>query len=227
MKTLLLWVFIFGLGRLYASPAQNLLDQAVKATFGEFSGQKLQSNELAVAFIDMTRPDETASFRGDVPIYPASVIKLFYLVAAHSWMEQGKLRDTAELRRAMRDMIVDSSNDATHYIVDLLTGTTAGPELSEEEMKSWSEQRNVVNRYFGGLGYTNCNINQKPWGDGPFGRERVFLGTNFQDRNALTVNATARLLRGIVQLHSISRSRSEKMMELLKRDPWKARQGDS
>lgn len=41
----------------------------------------------------------------------AMVDKLFYLVAAHEWMERGKLEDTDELRRAMGDMIVHSYNE--------------------------------------------------------------------------------------------------------------------
>ena len=168
MKTLFVTVLLVHLGfRVGGAPAGLVLDRAVKETLSEFSGQKVQSNELAVALVNMLKPEELASFRGEVPIYPASVVKLFYLFAAHDWMEKGNLQDTAELRRAMRDMIVDSSNDATHYIVDLLTGTTAGPELSNDEMKAWSEKRNALNRYFAGVGYTNCNINQKPWGDGP------------------------------------------------------------
>jgi Beta-lactamase enzyme family len=228
MKTLFLTVllihFAWGIG---ATPARLILDRAVKETLSEFSGQKLQSNELAVAFVNMMHPEELASFRGEVPIYPASVVKLFYLFAGHDWMEKGKLQETAELRRAMRDMIVDSSNDATHYLVDLLTETTAGPELPNDDMIAWSEKRNAVNRYFAGLGYTNCNINQKPWGDGPYGRERAFLGRNFENRNALTVNAIALLLRRIVDGSAVSRQRSERMMELLKRDPWKTRPGDS
>ena len=64
-----------------------------------------------------------------MPIYPASVIKLFYLAAAHRWMEDNRLRDTPELRRAMRDMIVESYNEATHYVVDLLTDTTSDHHL--------------------------------------------------------------------------------------------------
>jgi len=228
MKTLFVTVLLVHLGlRVGAAPARLIFDQAVKETLTEFSGQKLQSNELAVALVNMVQPEQLASFRGEVPIYPASVVKLFYLFAAHDSMQKSKLQDTTELRRAMRDMIVDSSNDATHYLVDLLTGTTAGPELPNDEMKLWSEKRNALNRYFSGLGYTNCNINQKPWGDGPYGRERAFLGRNFENRNALTVNATALLLRKIVDGSAVSRSRSEQMMELLRRDPWKARPQDS
>src|SRR5687767_2457713 len=97
---------------------QRILDDAVVATFKQFASNKLQTNQLAVTLVDLrdTQQIKRASFRGDVPIYPASVVKLFYLAAAHRWMDEGRLKDTAELRRALRDMIVDSSNDATHYV---------------------------------------------------------------------------------------------------------------
>ena len=210
----------------------------VTETLKEFANATLQSNQIAVTVVDLkpkvrpalglkTNQPIQASYRGDVPIYPASVIKLFYLVAAHRWMEDGKLQDTPELRRAMRDMIVDSGNDPTHYIIDLLTGTTGGPELPDDEMKVWLDKRNAVNRYFASLGYTNCNINQKPWGDGPYGRERISVGKNFENRNALTTDATARLLTDIVLGRAISAKRSAEMMELLKRDPSKPPPPDS
>jgi hypothetical protein len=101
----------------------------VALTLKQFAGRGLRADELAVTLIDLDRPDRSrrGSYRGNTQIYPASVIKLFYLVAAHRWLEDGKLEDTAELRRAMRDMIVHSYNEATHYVIDLLTGTTIGP----------------------------------------------------------------------------------------------------
>jgi hypothetical protein len=122
------------------------------------------------------------------------------------------------LRRALKDMIVDSSNDATAYVVDALTGTTGGPELPEAEMKVWGEKRNAVNRYFASLGYTNINVNQKPWGDGPYGRERIWVGKNYGNRNALTTDATARLLTEIALGRCITAARSAEMMKLLERD---------
>jgi hypothetical protein len=67
------------------------------------------------------------SYRGVESIYPASVVKLFYLVALHEWLEQGMAQPSTELERATKDMIVDSSNDATSLVVDVLTGTTSGP----------------------------------------------------------------------------------------------------
>src|SRR4051812_45794293 len=204
-----------------SSRLQQIVDKTVAMTLEQFVKDKLQSNQLAVTLIDLNdlKHPEQAGFRSEEPIYPASVIKLFYLVAAHRWMEDGKLADTEELRRAMRDMIVDSSNDATHYVVDAITGTTGGPELPAEEMKIWAEKRNVINRYFSSLGFSKINANQKPWCEGPYGREREFVGKSYANRNALTTAATARLMTEIVLGKAVSLKRSAEMMQLLKRDP--------
>ena len=135
-----------------------------------------------------------AHHRGDAPIYPASVIKLFYLVAAHRQMEDGNIADTPELRRALHDMIVHSGNEATGYVLDVLTGTTSGPELPPAELAAWHEKRNTVNRYFHSLGYPDINANRKTWNDGPYGRDKQAVDQFTPARNSLTTNATARLL---------------------------------
>lgn len=204
-----------------ASP-QRIVDSAVQKTVAAFATKRLKPEELAVTLVDLRDPARlvAGSHRGGARTYPASVIKLFYLEAAHRWMEEGKLRDSPELRRALRDMIVRSYNEATHYVVDAITGTTGGPELPPAEMAQWEEKRNVINRYFASRGYTNINVNQKPWGEGPYGRERVFVGEKYTNRNALTTDATARLLCEIALGKSISAQRSAEMLELLKRDPF-------
>ena len=119
----------------------------------------------------------------------------------------------------MRDMIVDSSNDATHYIIDLLTDTTSGPELSDADLKLWFEKRNALNRYFAGLGYIGINVNKKPWGDGPYGRETQATRIFEQKRNMLTTDATARLLAEIATGRCVTSERSAEMMTLLSRHP--------
>jgi hypothetical protein len=202
---------------------QAMVDYAVSSTLEQFAAKQLQSNQLAVTLMDLRdfkRPVQ-ASYRGGVQIYPASVVKLFYLVAAHQWMEDGKLTDTPELRRAMRDMIVESYNEATHYIIDLLTGTTSGPELSDTEIDAWWDKRNAVNRYFHSLGYTNINANKKPWCEGPYGRESQSIKRHKPSRNLLTTDATARLLTEIVAGRAVSAKRSSEMLELMRRDPFK------
>ena len=140
------------------------------------------------------------SYRGVERIYPASIIKLFYLVAIEEWLATGMIPLSAELDRAIRDMIVDSSNDATSLVVDALTGTTSGPELPPGPFNTWKHQRNFVNRYFQSLDWEeleNINVNQKTWSDGPYGRERVFVGEMMENRNMLTSDAVARLLHSI------------------------------
>jgi len=199
---------------------QLLVDRAAKTTLEKFAERKLEEKQLSITLVDLTGPahPRTASFRGNERVYPASVVKLFYLVAAHRWLDDKKIEDTPELRRAMKDMIVDSSNEATQYIVDVLTHTTGGYELSPQEMEEWQYQRNAVNRYFGGLGYTNINVNQKTFCEDAYGREQVSRGPKGENRNKLTTDATARLLTEIVTRKAVTPTRSTLMMELLKRD---------
>ena len=204
-----------------ASPAlQKIVDEAVRETLKRFSDKKLTEEQLAITLIDLRDAERPvmANFRGEERIYTASVVKLFYLAAAHRWLEDGRLKETDELNRALRDMIVDSSNDATSYVLDVLTGTSSGVELPPAEMRKWQEKRNAVNRYFTSLGYTNININQKTFCEDAYGRENFGRGPKGVNRNMLTTNATARLLAEIALRGIVTPARSDKMMELLKRD---------
>ena len=161
------------------------------------------------------------SYRGVERIYPASVVKLFYLVAINEWLQSGMLAESPELNRAIRDAIVASSNDATSLLVDMLTGTTSGPELPPQPFITWKQQRNLVNRYFKSLGWDeleSINVNQKTWCDGAYGRERAFLGELMENRNMLTTDAVARLLHSIIGGVAVSSDRSQQMMQLLKRN---------
>ncbi len=200
---------------------QRLVDAAVHHARAQFTHPPLQAEELAVTLVDLTRPGAPArgSYRGDVPIYPASVVKLFYLLTVHHWLEDGRLEDTSELQRALRDMIGLSYNEATHYVVDLLTDTTSGPELPEAELRAWFDKRNAVNRYLASLGYTNINVNKKPWCEGPYGRESQAIRAFEPRRNLLTTDATARLLVEIVTGRAVTPQRSAAMLELMRRDP--------
>jgi len=199
---------------------QELVDEAARTTLEKFADKKLEPKQISITLIDLRDPQHPAkaSFRGNERIYPASVVKLFYLVAVHRWLEDKKIGDTPELRRALKDMIVDSSNEATQYIVDVLTHTTGGFELPPAEMDEWQYKRNAVNRYFASLGYTNINVNQKTFCEDAYGREHVSRGPNGENRNKLTTDATARLLMEIVTSRAVTPERSTQMLELLKRD---------
>src|SRR6185436_1297798 len=194
---------------------QDLVNRAAKTTIDRFTDKKLEEKHLSITLIDMRDPAHpvTASFRGNERIYPASVVKLFYLVAAHRWLEDKKIEETPELKRALRDMIVDSSNEATQYVLDVITHTTSGYELPPDEMKEWQEKRNAVNRFFTSLGYTNINVNQKTFCEDAYGREKVSRQPDGSNRNKLTTDATARLLTEIATGKAVTPQRSAQMME--------------
>ena len=199
---------------------QDLVNRAAKTTLDRFADKKLEEKQLSITLIDLRDPVHplTASFRGNERIYPASVVKLFYLVAAQRWLEDKKIEETPELSRALKDMIVDSSNEATQYVLDVLTHTTGGYELPPKEMEEWQNKRNAVNRYFTSLGYSNINVNQKTFCEDAYGRERVSRGPNGENRNKLTTDATARLMMEIVTGKAGTPARTALMMDLLKRD---------
>lgn len=215
---------------------EELGDRLLEATWVAFPG--LARNQIALTWVvyDPPVPVNTGgaisaeefwkytprafSYRGFERIEAASVVKLFYLVAIHDWLERRMVQESAELNRAIRDMIVDSSNDAMGLIVDLLTGTTSGPELPTAPFETWKQQRHIVNRYFEAFGWDELqtiNICQKTWCDGPYGRERVFYGDLMENRNMLTTNATARLLHSIIGGVAASSQRSQQMMALMRR----------
>ena len=219
IKTLLILLTLATSVQAQQHSLQDLVNRAAKTTLDRFAGKKLAENELSITLIDLRDPrrPETASFHGNERIYPASVVKLFYLVATHRWLEDKKIEQTPELTRAVRDMIVDSSNEATQYVVDVLTQTTGGYELPPKEMEAWQDKRNAMNRYFTSLGFTNINVNQKTFCEDAYGREKVSRGPKGENRNKLTTDATARLLSEIVAGRAVSQARSAQMMELLKR----------
>src|SRR2546426_10632197 len=203
-----------------AASLQDVVNEAAHAALTKFADKKLTESQLSITLIDLRDPQHpvTAGFRGNERVYPASVVKLFYLVAVHRWLEDKKIQETDELKRAVHDMIVDSSNEATQYVVDVLTQTTGGFELPAKEMEEWQYKRNAVNRYYSSLGYTNINVNQKTFCEDAYGREKVSRGPNGDNRNKLTTDATARLLSEIVTGRAVNPARSAQMMELLKRD---------
>ena len=215
---------------------EKLGNQILEATWAQFPN--LGQDQIALTWIVYDRPVivntggalspqafwnhevRGFSYRGGDRIYPASIVKMFYLVAVYEWLETGMIQGTPELDRAIRDMIVDSSNDATSLVVDVLTGTTSGPELPQGPFQTWQLQRNIVNRYLHSLGWSELeivNVNQKTWCDGPYGRERVFLGELMENRNMLTTNATARLLHSIIGGVAVSSKGSQAMMNLMQR----------
>ena len=213
---------------------QSKLEQAIEETQTAFP--QLAPNQIAAIWIHYEPPYRVntggslsaeefwkyqpsgASYRGVELFDPAGIVSLFYAVAAHDWLEQGMISTLPETERAIADTLLKSSPDALSYVVDILSGTTSGPSLPAGPFETWKAQRNIVNRYFAQLDWPELravNVNQKLWHDGPYGRERDFLGETLDNRNLLTAEATARLLHSIVGGVSVSSRRSQTLLNLL------------
>ena len=134
-------------------------------------------------------------------IYPASIVKLVYGLAAYSWIQKGRLLLTGEIIDAVSQMLCSSSNDATSFLIDLLTGTTSGPRIEGELWENWKYQRSVINDWLQESNWEEMNgINccQKTWDDQPFGREKEFYGHENNNRNAMTTDSAARVMEEIM-----------------------------
>lgn len=156
------------------------------------------------------------SYRGVECIEPAELAHLVYLVAIHEWIERGMVVSSPELERAMQDMVVLGRHPAAGLVVDVLTGTTSGPELPPQPLQTWQQQRNIVNRYLQSLQWPELeavNLNQKT--GAAYGRERQGLGPMLEYQNQLTTDAIARLMHSIIGGVAVSAGRSQSMMKAL------------
>ncbi len=205
-----------------SAPISALLERAVSETIAQFPDKNWKPDEISATVIDLRDPARwlIAEVRGEKQMYPASVPKMFYMAALQRQLEDGKVKQTAELARGEKDMIVDSSNEATQYILDVITGTSSGAELPEKEFQKWQHKRNRVNRYLEQMGYKNINVNQKTFCEDAYGIEQQSRGYKGQNRNMLTTNATARMMAEIVSGRLASPERTRHMMDLMKRDPF-------
>lgn len=187
------------------------LARAAEATSRNYP--RLSGENLALSVVDLTKPDAPAraDYHGDFSFYPASLVKLFFMVETY---RQGKL--TPEIERALREMISVSDNDAAAFLVDLLTGTCSGSELDDKALGDFIERRRKLNRSFEELGY-DISAMMKPWSFGPFGRDMQALGENKINRNRASANSIASLLLWIVRRHAVSPQASDAMLALLER----------
>ena len=170
-------------------------------------------------------PDGPEGFavNGMAPVYPCSLVKAFHLIHALAALEEGRVQAHGEMDRALRDMIRWSSNTATNYVIDLVTGTTGDTLLAGAEFDSWRGKREALNRFFTtgtwsafAPDFAQCNISQKLMDDARYGREAQYAGAGGEYLNALTPLAPARLVfeifAGDVPLSGASRQRAQDIL---------------
>jgi len=191
---------------------ETKLRHVAESTLKDFP--KLKAEDLSMTLIDLTKMSTISrgDYHGDAPFYPASVVKLFFLAETFHQKKESQ----PDVPRALGEMIHVSDNDATAFILDVISDTCSGPELDGRALKKFIEKRSVVNRWLTPLGY-DISAMAKPWSFGPFGRDVQLMGPNRENRNRATSNAVASLLLWIVRGRAVSPEASKAMMELLNR----------
>jgi protein phosphatase methylesterase 1 len=158
------------------------------------------------------------SVEGDVLAYPASCVKLPFLVAAVHWCN-GQGRDPDCLDEYARPMIVESDNVAAGIIVDTITGAPNGP-AEGVDVEGWIERRGYTEQVLeahGLLGGQRLFTKTYPTNSGeePEGLER--LAWQRLGRNAMTADAAANLMLAVVS-GTVEPQATAYMRGLLRRD---------
>lgn len=202
---------------------QSFGDRLVSTLTRRFAEQGLTRDSLGLVLVTPgTDGPEGFAHRGDWRCYPCSLVKSFHLIHALAALEEGRVVPHGDLDRALRDMVRWSSNTATNYAIDLITGTTGDTLLQGAEYLDWVAKRERLNRFYWALGWPEwegCTISQKLMDDTRYGREAQYAGVDGANLNALTPLAAARLLwelfQGALPLSAPSKARAQ---AILRRD---------
>ncbi len=204
----------------------KLAAEATLRAVEELGGASVAGDDVWTTIIDCrdSRDIRIGSYQGTEPVYPASVIKLVYMLTVYDQHRTGLLEMTEELRKDLHDMIVYSDNFATNRILDRITNTYFGPDLAGEARTSFEMKRQTATRYMQKLGMDGLWATNKTYDTGIplYGRDIQWLGEpagdNFERSNSMTTNDTARLLYLIWRHGVVDYQACEEMLALMKRD---------
>lgn len=213
------------------------LDRAIDRLVAADSSLSESSLRVAVIDLDADGNPRIAHRHGNTPVYPASVVKFVYLMAAYAWVDQGRLEIDPDFDRALREMIYASSNKATQKVVRRLTETKAGPALSPEAYREFRDKRLSVNRWLEGIGIDDLHCMHPTYDGGGdlHGRDRQLLTDSsiegglpsssgeFTNRQAMTAVETAKLLALLATDRALSPASSAEVRRRMDRDPAKQR----
>ena len=188
----------------------------------------LPTKPLSITLID-AKTGEFAGYQQEILRYPASVVKMFWILPLYAQIESGMWVNEADFHLYIAKMINESDNEAASFIVDKITNTQSLPSLQSEELKNWIYNRQQLNRFFQDAGYKDINISQKTFPI-PYLKLSEPQGSDLQlrlnpnqptqpIRNKITTDQAARLLYETCYLQqAVSPQASQKMCGWLRRD---------
>lgn len=194
--------------------------------------RNLPTEDLSISLVALS-PEPSccadADFQGQIPRYPASIVKLFWVVALYAQADAGLLPEDSLQADRVEKTLALSDNDTASEILDAISRTQSSQTpLAKAKFEDWSRKRHGVSDFFTRAGYRSLNIAQKTFPipqlalDRPEGPDRQLREIDGQERsprrNVLTTASTARLLFELDRGLAISPERSQQIAAFLRHD---------
>ncbi|MFN7254131.1 MAG: serine hydrolase [Microcystis sp.] len=212
---------------------QKIVDNIVSLA----RSRKLPIDKLSISLVDLNQSEccAYAAYQDSELRYPASIVKLFWLVVLYSqYYYQGiePNQIPPEKLKVISKMIKDSDNESASIIVDDITQTKSSQkDLAPEKLNEWRRKRYALNDFFASYFVDSVNyplnISQKTFPipnllEDPAGPDQQIRQLNGKSspprRNYLNTYSVARLLLEIEQEQAISPAYSQAIKQLIKRD---------
>ena len=209
-----------------ALKSSQSLQQIVNNAVGSFQDKGLPTDKLSISLINVKNPQcqVAAQFQDRQPRFPASISKLFWMVALYGQINNKTLQADVN-RETVRKMIQKSDNEAASDVVDAITGAVSGDQLTPDQLSQWDSQRKSINNFFNAAGYQNIDVSQKNFPIPklkmlePKGRDLQIRGSERSPiRNSLTTYDVTRLAYEIHSGKAVSPELSKRMEDMMVRD---------
>jgi beta-lactamase class A len=204
----------------YSQELEAIVNDVVNLT----TANSFSKTPLSITLID-AKTGETAGYQENTLRYPASVVKIFWMVALYGQIESSAWENEDSFIPYITKMIKESDNEAASFIIDQVTDTKSSSQLNSEKVKILKNKRQGINRFFQKASYKDINISQKAFPidylnlSEPKGSELQMLGSPIWDWNKITSKQAARLIYEVCySKQAISQQASTKMCGFLKRD---------
>lgn len=213
------------------------LNSVVKQVTDLAKKRNLPLDPLSITLIDINN-STIAGYNQLIYRYPASVVKLFWMVILEAEIKQQGIQKT-DFQDDLNKMILNSDNNAASRIVDLITDTKSfHNKLEGDKYVKWEHKRTSLNSFFTTANYGDINISQKTFPipdlkmSEPEGTDLQIRGTDPKQpiRNQITTDDAARLMYEIATSQAVAKDASKTMLNLLTRDlhpeAWKSANPD-
>jgi Beta-lactamase enzyme family len=223
------------------------LDGVVNEVVAFAQQQGLPTESLSISLVDLSH-NRKAAYQEKVMRFPASVVKLFWMVELYSGIERGTVSPDygqhdlqSGCKLPICRMIQDSDNESASKVVDVLTNTTSSKSdiQSAAEYQTWAQRREGLDIYFQRSGYEGISLKHKNFPipylglDRPQGADLQLRGNDPSQpiRNRISTAQATKLMQDIVTGRAVSPRASATMMQLLTRydlqtGEWKAKEYD-